>query len=474
MMAEATQPEEESSNNKCRYSLLLKSSIDFICPVCKDLLYNPQQATCCKEHICEPCIQLIKEEKGPCPVCRNKKFPVKVNSRFRKKLSSQEVVCPNVTKGCEWTGYLNNLESHLDSVSGSCDYVVVSCPLDCGMMLERYQLTRHAADKCINRSRKLNLRKVVTEMWVPCSNMCGQFVDKGYLQDHLTSDCPLRIVSCPCSILGCQTKEITHKDLRDHINASTEDHIHLITEYTEQLQAREKKVEEEGKRLERMAEVLLHKEIVSEEKDINKQFLLKRRVEELEILLEAKNNEIADLCNKVAELKTAQITASDRYVKHVPFFNVGMYRFTMTDVNNYIRPVGGKLCWQSDPFYTHENGYKMQFMVDIVLNSLRLSLYILPGEYDKGLPWPMKGTIALVLLNQLTNDKHYEYKFVYNQTTPRSVAGRVEKGSSRSDKNVSISQKLSLASLPHSRTLNTLYLHKNQLEFAISHIDLEL
>ena len=220
-----------------------------------------------------------------------------------------------------------------------------------------------------------------------------------------------------------------------------------------------------------MTEVLLHKEIASQEKEATKQSFLKRRVEELEILLEVKNNEIRDLCNKVAEL---QITTTDQYVNHVPFFNVGVYRFTMTDVNNYIRPVGGKLCWRSDPFYTHENGYKMQFMVDVVLNSLRLSLYILPGEHDEDLSWPIKGTIALVLLNQLSNDKHHEYKFVYDQTTPRSVAGRVEKGSSRSEKNLSISQKLSLDSLPYSRTLNTLYLHKNQLEFAISHIDLEL
>lgn len=471
MMAEATQPEEGNSHKMLRYSVLLKSSIDFICPVCKDLLYNPQQATCCKEHICEPCIQLIKEEKRPCPVCRNKKFPVKVNSRFRKMLGSQEVVCPNATKGCKWTDCLDNLESHLDSVSGLCDYVVVSCPLDCGIMLERYQLTGHITDECINRSKELDLPTTTTEMSIPCSNKCGQFFDKGYLRDHLTSECPLRIVSCPCSILGCQSKEITHKDLRDHINTSTEDHIQLITKYTEQLQAREQKVEEAGKRLERMTEVLLHKEIASQEKEATKQSLLKRRVEELEILLEAKNNEIRDLCNKVAEL---QIITTDQYVNHVPFFNVGVYRFTMTDVNNYIRPVGGKLCWRSDPFYTHENGYKMLFMVDVVLNSLRLSLYILPGEYDEDLSWPIKGTIALVLLNQLSNDKHHEYKFVYDQTTPRSVAGRVEKGSSRSEKNLSISQKLSLDSLPYSRTLNTLYLHKNQLEFAISHIDLEL
>ena len=75
------------------------------------------------------------------------------------------------------------------------------------------------------------------------------------------------------------------------------------------------------------------------------------------------------------------------------------------------------LDWYGPPYYTHLHGYKMCVKVYLMpwSSELHVFSYLLPGEYDAGLKWPFKGTVVVQLLNQLSDDNHYDYVFDYSQ-----------------------------------------------------------
>ncbi|XP_065887556.1 TNF receptor-associated factor 3-like isoform X2 [Dysidea avara] len=75
--------------------------------------------------------------------------------------------------------------------------------------------------------------------------------------------------------------------------------------------------------------------------------------------------------------------------------------------------------WHSPPFYTSKQGYKMHLMVKpdgLTGNSSHVSvgLFLMKGEHDDQLTWPVKGVLSIQLLNQIGDHNHGElvkYKF---------------------------------------------------------------
>ena len=91
----------------------------------------------------------------------------------------------------------------------------------------------------------------------------------------------------------------------------------------------------------------------------------------------------------------------------VPFHAV-MKKFDSTSDN-----------WYSDPFFTHPQGYRMCLGAAVNKDGLggeavgkrviiRVSIYILHGEYDDCLEWPFQGNITVQLLNQIDNKESFE------------------------------------------------------------------
>lgn len=63
-------------------------SDDFLCPVCLDLLHNPQSVEPCRHAFCDPCLRRLAQTNPfncPCPLCRT---PIKL-CRPLKELTSQ-------------------------------------------------------------------------------------------------------------------------------------------------------------------------------------------------------------------------------------------------------------------------------------------------------------------------------------------------------------------------------------------------
>ena len=64
----------------------------------------------------------------------------------------------------------------------------------------------------------------------------------------------------------------------------------------------------------------------------------------------------------------------------------------------------------SPPFYTHHQGYKFILQVTYYSppdNDIGAALYLMKGEYDSQLKWPLRVKVRLDLLNQAADGDHH-------------------------------------------------------------------
>ena len=114
---------------------------------------------------------------------------------------------------------------------------------------------------------------------------------------------------------------------------------------------------------------------------------------------------------------TERIVESDRRYK----------TFALTEYTN--KKEGLKL-FTSPPFYTRWCGYKMQIKVLAYGcgdgEGTHVSVYacLLQGEYDHRLKWPFTGKVAISLLNQLEDKKHFTKTWPVNNGQVGSQYGK--------------------------------------------------
>ncbi|XP_065902837.1 TNF receptor-associated factor 5-like isoform X2 [Dysidea avara] len=85
----------------------------------------------------------------------------------------------------------------------------------------------------------------------------------------------------------------------------------------------------------------------------------------------------------------------------------------------------------SDPFFSHDKGYKMCLQVDTVRSNTHLSVYLhlMKGPHDDKLTWPLRGKFEVKLLNQISDCEHYSLTIVYGDHIKDDyAAGRVKHG----------------------------------------------
>jgi len=88
--------------------------------------------------------------------------------------------------------------------------------------------------------------------------------------------------------------------------------------------------------------------------------------------------------------------------------------------------------WFSEPFYSHDGGYKMRLEVDAKGHStdkktfLSVWVSLMKGEFDGQLKWPFRGQVTVELLSQSGNPEHFVRIVNFTETTSNDVVGRVE------------------------------------------------
>ena len=198
------------------------------CPICLHILKEPCLISCpCGQKICRECVEQIKEEDKPCPLCNKSDFTYLRDHGLERFLKEFEVWCSNKEKGCDWRGKLGEYEQHLnrdpspESQLTGCQFVEVECMHECGEWLERHHISTHQTEQCTGRPYSCQYCKdydstfeEVTEVHytecddypVNCPNNCQENpLKRQELESHLENDCPLETIDCPFSYAGCDT-----------------------------------------------------------------------------------------------------------------------------------------------------------------------------------------------------------------------------------------------------------------------------
>ena len=263
------------------------------------------------------------------------------------------VICANSERGCQWTGTVGTLDSHI----ASCQFALVPCPNKCEedtgageLLLIREHLEQHLKTECPNRAYECphcgekGTYAIITEdhdqicekKIVACPNKgsgCSLSMERGKITEHVSSNCDYTEVACVYESMGCGVRML-RKDINDHQENEDKVHLHLVLKT---VVARE----EQHKTLSEGEAVVFKLPGYASRKEKNETFY-------------------------------------------------------------------------STPFYTHPGGYKMCINVDANGygdgEGTHVSVFIklLEGRYDSQLHLPFLGTATVQVLNQLGDSSHHK------------------------------------------------------------------
>ena len=364
------------------------------CQICTKVLRDPHLTVCCGQHFCESCLNkwFTRQHKESCPHCRaeGEGFNHVINKGLRSEINQLKVKCSNRGKGCEWTGELQALKTHLESEKG-CEFVVVKCPNKCHIHITapwhkvgggqgrlayttvmRKELDRHLSYECYLRPYKCGYcgekgtyREITGKPAIgqrcygahydkcpayplACPNECGANGIKRRDMESHRSQCPQEPVECPFTEAGCTDYTLRRHQLDNHLASNLQKHLLLMMGAYKQV--KDKLMETEAKLT-------------------------------TALQLSQGTNEDKETMNAIIAYSPALMKNGDNLT------------ITMPKVSEYHR--SGKT-WYSPPFYYTE-GYKMCLVVSGVkmesgrCTGLSVSIKLLQGENDDKLKWPIPG-----------------------------------------------------------------------------------
>ena len=390
----------------------------YICIICQLPSRDPYMTgNCCRGQIlCKSCLdQTLPINPGNCPICRKEGFVSYPNWHLDREIKSLLVYCTNKEKGCEWHGELYDIDNHLESSDG-CQFEEVKCTNECGKMMERWCVTNHIENDCPNRRSECQQcyitgeyqfiegehKKVCPKVLIPCPNKCDvEVVPRESLEAHMKS-CPLEMTQCEYYDVGCKVMVI-RKDQDKHEKEKMEEHL-MFTKL--ELATTKAKLADALKRLINL-EVLM--------------YLITDKAIVIPTSSAAAIYSTVKWCDKLTVM--AKLFKSGSQVCPVVI--------QIPDINKKEKNKHPNNDWYSDSFHTHDSGYKLCLHFEGNGHKEGKSSYIsvwihlIKGEYDHSLTWPFKGMLRIMLLNQISDNKHVSEVVVYNESTPDVNAGRV-------------------------------------------------
>ena len=380
----------------------------FICQICTKVLREPHLAVCCGQHFCESCLnKWFSRQQGrqSCPHCRAEgdAFSHVIHKGLRSEINQLKIRCINRGEGCEWTGELGTLKTHLESERG-CGFVEVKCPNKCYSffnILKRKDLGKHLTDHCYLRPYQCKFcglkdtYEAITgdviehfsrdtqchasgdpycghqakcpEAPLPCPNHCKfRDIKRKNMENH-RSKCPQEPVECPFAEAGCRSHLRRHQ-LEDHMTSSQQQHLMMVM------------------------------------KDYKE---TKGELQEIKQKLQKTEHKLDEALTRLSATED-YITTSNNLAK-----NGNSIKMLMSNFSEY--HCSGKV-WHSPPFYYRE-GYKMCLAVyangvgEGAGTYVSVSLVLLRGCYDDQLEWPIPYTedILRYVVNVSADGLNYFY-----------------------------------------------------------------
>ena len=316
------------------------------CSICLLILRDPHVISCCGNEFCQVCIERVKRDGKPCPLCNEQNFTtMMLHKKLVREVNALVIRCPQKELGCEWEGELGQLQRHLVnpgtgvSSTQGCEFLTVECAYQCGAQLQRRLIQEHEMEACPKRPIEMQVASLMRkfEAVVIENQMLKQELDK--------------------------TKNMHQKSL-DEVRQELGD----LKQENHQQKEELRKAKEDLQR------------VCDEQKQIE------ANVDNIQKI------KIVTLEKKYTSLRTTTMPLP------VPPFYITVPNFNHYQVNS--------LLFKSDPFYSHADGYKMMMLIrpngtgDRKGTHVSLYLHILPGEFDDHLHWPFSGKITVQAYNR--------------------------------------------------------------------------
>ena len=109
--------------------------------------------SCCGNEFCQVCIERVKKDGKPCPLCNEQNFTTLLHKKLVREVNALVIRCPQKERGCEWEGELGQLQRHLNPGAGvsstqGCEFLMVECAYRCGAQLQRRLIQEHEMEAC--------------------------------------------------------------------------------------------------------------------------------------------------------------------------------------------------------------------------------------------------------------------------------------------------------------------------------------
>ena len=387
------------------FDFVERPSEDFFCPVSLELLLEPQLTSCCGHHLSLEAATRLQREGKPCPMCNGEEWSGMLDKYHRRRVHEVRVRCWHKENGCEWVGEVNELKRH-----------TVSC-------VKRLWECQYCALKCTYGEGEGNHWPTCTKFPEPCPNGCEVgSVERCNMEQH-RSVCSLEPVACEMKEFGCSVV-VPCKELATHMRESELQHLTAMTMLNLRLcrQLQQDSTERDRKMAQLQQEMAEQKKQGAEIKCQMVQLVQQQR--EMMQLSTTQAKQIGeqkwDMSNLVGALQSllpprepqplaAPLVASPNASPAAQCVAAGGVMWSVTEyftVTQYAIRKDDRNSVFCDPFYTHNQGYKFMLLVDFYVDDIGASLYLMKGEYDRRLPWPVKVDVRLELLNQAGDHSH--------------------------------------------------------------------
>ena len=389
-----------------------------------------------------------------------------------------------------------NLDSQPANQLKGCVFVTVKCT-HCSESHQRRHINHHQSEVCSKRpfickhckDYKSTFEDVTTNHWsvcgcylVPCSNKCGAVLQRQNIKSHVAKDCPLIAIKCDFHYAGCEVR-LPCKDMGEHLRVELVTHMSMmavrhqqqiasqqqqITSLQQQISSQQQQISSQQQQITSQQQQIssqqqqitsqeqqitsLQQQISSQEQQITS---LQQQISSQQQQITSQEKEIAsykhqqdqdrqrmgelvkEIKQRVSELKREQKT--DRTTMEVlqAKTNFPPVDFIMP---NFEQRKKNCDAWYSPPFYTHHRGYKLCLRCYTssiyVKNHVSVYVYMMQGEFDDELKWPLRGQVTIQLLSHDASNEHHTKTITldnpkcYSRVTmgDRSIGGRGELG----------------------------------------------
>ena len=372
---------------------------------------------------------MLQRQGKVCPMCNEQKWSSMLDKFYRRRVHELCVRCPHKMSECDWVGEVNELKRHVESC--------MKRPWEC----------KYCGLKCTYGEGEGKHWPTCRKFPEPCPNGCELgSVEWCNVEKH-HSVCSLEPVACEMKEFGCSAV-VPRKELATHMRESVLQHLTAMTmlnlRLSRQLQqdsaAKDRKIEQLQQQLAEQKEMQIEMRtaMVEQKKEQNKmkdeiavqqkqlQSEMKKEMAEQKQLQTDMKREIATQQEQMqAEMKketaaqmelqkeqkrelSLKIDDITRIATHIEAYTASTLLCKEFTYDKYGQRKNSCKEVYTDPFYSQSYGYKFKFNVDYRPGAIRAYLYLLPGDYDDQLRWPLQVRVHLQLLNQAKDCHHIE------------------------------------------------------------------